>query len=336
MQATKFVIDPGWQVLLKDLGVDSKEVLKRAQLPGDILNRKDAALSAPEYYRLWKGLEETFDDPSFPLRLGQAVPVEAFHPAIFAALCSPNLNVGLTRLSHFKRLVGPMTLDVKKNFDSTTVSLDCLDRDNPLPASLISMELVFLVQLVRIATREHIKPLSVTTSVAILEIDKYTEFFSVSPASEKSNSLTFSASDARYPFVTENERMWNFFEPELRQRLSDMDPEEGFATRVRSSLLELLPSGQSSIDAVAKKLMISIRTLQRRLSEESTNFQEELTKTREKLARYYLFNSELSGAEISYLLGYEDSNSFFRAFHSWTGQTPGQLRMSHYSPGLAS
>jgi AraC-like DNA-binding protein len=229
-----------------------------------------------------------------------------------------------------------MTLEVKENFDSTNVSLDCLDRDNPLPASLISMELVFLVQLVRIATREHIEPLSVTASVTLLEIEKYTDFFGVSPTPGNANSITFSASDARLPFVTGNERMWNFFEPELRQRLSEMDSEEGFATRVRSSLHELLPSGLSSIDAVAKKLMISIRTLQRRLSEESTNFQDELTKTREKLARYYLSHSELSGAEISYLLGYEDPNSFFRAFHSWTGQTPGQLRASHYSPGPAS
>jgi AraC-like DNA-binding protein len=34
----------------------------------------------------------------------------------------------------------------------------------------------------------------------------------------------------------------------------------------------------------------------------------------------------MSGAEISFLLGYEDLNSFFRTFHSWTGETPKQVR----------
>jgi len=34
----------------------------------------------------------------------------------------------------------------------------------------------------------------------------------------------------------------------------------------------------------------------------------------------------MSGAEISFLLGYEEPNSFFRAFHAWTGQTPEQAR----------
>jgi AraC-like DNA-binding protein len=306
-------------------------VLKRAQLPGDLFSRKDAALSTAEYFRLWNALDETFDDPTFPLRLGQAISVESFHPAFFAVLCSPNLNVGLTRLSHFKRLVGPMTLDVTEGRDSTSVVLDFPDIDNPVPSSLIGMELVFLVQLVRIATRERVEPIAVATTVALPSAKSYSEYFGASLTQGESNSLAFLASDAHRPFVTENEKMWKFFEPELRRRLSDIDTEASFAMRVRSSLLELLPSGQNSIDAVAKKLAVSKRTLQRRLGEESTNFQVELNKTREKLARHYLSNSELSGAEISFLLGFEDPNSFFRAFHSWTGLTPSQLRLSRHS-----
>jgi len=34
----------------------------------------------------------------------------------------------------------------------------------------------------------------------------------------------------------------------------------------------------------------------------------------------------MSGAEISFLLDYEDPNSSFRAFQSWTGETPEQVR----------
>ena len=33
-----------------------------------------------------------------------------------------------------------------------------------------------------------------------------------------------------------------------------------------------------------------------------------------------------SGAEISYLLGFDDPNSFFRAFHDWTGETTERAR----------
>ncbi len=42
--------------------------------------------------------------------------------------------------------------------------------------------------------------------------------------------------------------------------------------------------------------------------------------------RMKLKTPTLSGTEISFLLGYDDPNSFFRAFHSWTGTTPEQAR----------
>jgi AraC-like DNA-binding protein len=78
--------------------------------------------------------------------------------------------------------------------------------------------------------------------------------------------------------------------------------------------------------AVSSRLAVSTRTLQRRLNAENTSFQLLLNRTREQLARHYLKGSTMSGAEISFLLGFEDPNSFFRAFHSWTGETPEQAR----------
>jgi AraC-like DNA-binding protein len=88
----------------------------------------------------------------------------------------------------------------------------------------------------------------------------------------------------------------------------------------------LLPSGESSVDAVCRRLGTSVRTLQRRLREEGDTFQAILNRTRESLARHYLKRPELTATEISFLLGYEDPSSFFRAFTSWTGTTPEQAR----------
>ena len=47
---------------------------------------------------------------------------------------------------------------------------------------------------------------------------------------------------------------------------------------------------------------------------------------RERLARGYLAKSALTCPEIAFLLGYDDPNSFTRAFHGWTGTTPEALR----------
>lgn len=67
--------------------------------------------------------------------------------------------------------------------------------------------------------------------------------------------------------------MWEFFEPELRKRLSEMDVGASMLERVCGALLELLPVGRGSMSAVATELKVSTRTLQRRLRSEGTTFQ---------------------------------------------------------------
>jgi len=52
-----------------------------------------------------------------------------------------------------------------------------------------------------------------------------------------------------------------------------------------------------------------------------------LDEARHELARHYLLHSSREVSETAYLLGYEDANSFYRAFHQWEGTTPGQWRL---------
>ena len=124
--------------------------------------------------------------------------------------------------------------------------------------------------------------------------------------------------NALVPFISRNESMWEFFEPELKRRLSMMETDDSCAARVRSALMELLPSGECTIDDVAKKLGYSKRSLQRKLQEEDTNFQKQLNHTRELLARTYLANTDMTTEDIAFLLGYQETGSFIRAFSVWT------------------
>jgi len=96
----------------------------------------------------------------------------------------------------------------------------------------------------------------------------------------------------------------------------------------------MLPSGQSTIEEAASRLAMSKRTLQRQLNQESSSYKEVLNLTRQALAEHYLASSVISPPEISFLLGYQDSNSFLRAFKGWTGTTPGEYRSEHSSLAL--
>ncbi len=327
MQTAKnFQIAPGWRIILRDLGLNGSNICRRAGLPEDLFSRDGAFITTHEYFALWRAFEQEAKDPFLPLQIGSAITAEAFSPPVFAALCSPNLNIALARLSRYKRLICPMALQVSVSDRSTILEIRWLDATQNPPASLSAMELVFFVQLARLATREEIKPLSLSAPQPSLSAPPYTDYFGVPVRRDETHSITFSARDAARPFLTANEGMWQFFEPSLRQRLSELDEQASTLERVRATLLEMLPSGESSVGAVSRKLGISSRTLQRRLSQEGGSFQGVLNQTREDLAKHYLGNSTMSGAEISFLLGYEDPSSFFRAFQQWTGQTPQRAR----------
>jgi AraC-like DNA-binding protein len=325
-RSNAFPVEKNWQLVWKDLGLEPRAVLRRAELPEDLLSRDDAAVTTDEYFRLWSAMEAESGDATFAIRLGEVVRSEAFHPLIFAALCSSNFRVAADRIAHYKRLVAPMELLITETGDDLRVEFRWLDRTIKPPASLAAFELVFFVQLIRMATREAIRPTRVESLTALDPIAPYTDFFGTRARVADRHAVTFRRADAHLPFLTANEAMWNAFEPTLRQRLVDLDDRATFEQRVRAALLEALPGGESSMDDIARKLAVSKRTLQRRLRAEATTFQAVLNATREDLARHYLSETRLSGAEISYLLGYEDPNSFFRAFHAWTGQTTEELR----------
>jgi len=315
-----------WRILLKDLGINPANVLRRAKLPEDLFLHEGASLSTPEYFNLWRAVEEESKDPLLPLKIGSYISAESFAPPVFAALCSPNLNTALARLSLYKRLVCPVALLVDQGPGSTSLEIRGLEIDLEPPASLVTMELVYFVQLARLATRERIEPLRLTSPQPPQPAREYAEYFGAQVRPGKALTITFSAEDAARPFLTANEGMWQFFEPTLNKRLFDLDTQATVSEKVRAALLEMLPGGNATLNAVSSKLGFSPRTLHRRLNEEGVSFQIVLSRTREELAKHYLGNSTMSGSEISFLLGYEDPNSFFRAFQQWTGQSPERAR----------
>ena len=326
-QARTFPVEAGWRTLLKDLGVKPADVMRRAGLPEDLLTRPQVGLTTAEYFSFWRSLEAAVGDPLFPLRLVEAITPEIFSPPIFAALCSPNLRLATQRLSRYKRLVAPMALDVSVDKRGwLSLSPRWLDARVAPPLSVVASELAFFVRLVQLATREPIRAVQVTMPAIPDPLPAYEHYFGASIRKGTVPSISFSAPDAELPFLTANDAIWQVFEPDLRRRLTELDETASTSERVRAQLLESLPSGQSSMDAVAGRLAMSRRTLQRRLGEDGVTFQSLVNQTREALARHYLSQTTLSNGEISFLLGFEDPNSFFRAFHDWTGVTPDRLR----------
>jgi AraC-like DNA-binding protein len=101
-----------------------------------------------------------------------------------------------------------------------------------------------------------------------------------------------------------------------------------FRASVENAIAPLLPHGKASVEAVARQLGVSPRTLARRLGEEGTTFSDALEGLRNDLAARYLAEKEFGIAQIAWLLGYQETSAFSRAFKRWTGKAPRDIRVA--------
>jgi AraC-like DNA-binding protein len=142
----------------------------------------------------------------------------------------------------------------------------------------------------------------------------------------RKNAIVFRPADAQRPFVTRNAELLAMLAPQFEAELKQENGEENFLERVRIAIQQKLTGRRPTIEDIADALHVSSRTLQRRLQDEGSSFQRVLEEARHQLARLYLNNSVLELNEAAYLLGYEDGNSFVRAFRTWEGVPPARWR----------
>jgi AraC-like DNA-binding protein len=120
------------------------------------------------------------------------------------------------------------------------------------------------------------------------------------------------------------------------EALSHRKRSGSFRARVENAIVPLLPHGQAHAGEVARQLAMSARTLARRLDEEGTSFSEVLESLRGDLAARYLAEREFGIGHIAWLLGYEETSAFSRAFRRWTGKAPRDMRGRKRPPTRAA
>ena len=102
--------------------------------------------------------------------------------------------------------------------------------------------------------------------------------------------------------------------------------QDNIAGQLKRMLVELMAAGEANADTACRALLLSRRTLQRRLRAEKTSFKKVLQEVRAVLAVNYLSDKRLNGLEVAMLLGYSSISSFTTAFKSWYDIPPAEYR----------
>jgi AraC-like DNA-binding protein len=131
------------------------------------------------------------------------------------------------------------------------------------------------------------------------------------------------------PFLTRNADLYEVLLPELEASLHERLGSPTLVEDVKSFLRRSMRGERPSVEKIAEVMRVSPRTLQRHLAERQTCYQKLLDDVRDNTARRLLLNTDLDASEIAFLLGFDELNSFTRAFYGWQGATPVRWRQSH-------
>ncbi len=312
---------------LEELGVRASAVLRRAGLAQGLIGEPRVLLATKELFALWRAVGEVSTNPAIGLLLGTENKTERFHPIGLVALSTENFGSAIEQMARYKQLTCPEEILQHTNGDEWSLQFRWLLADEVEPPVLIECCFAWVLSVGRHGTGTRISPLRVEFDQPRAHVKTIERHFGCPVVcGAPQNAIVFSAADAKRPFVTRNAELLSLLAPQFEEELKQKSAEEDFADRVRSAIQQQLSGRRPTIEDVADALHVSSRTLQRRLQDEGLSFLRVLEEARHRLARHYLNNSVLELNEAAYLLGYEDANSFVRAFRSWEGVPPAQWR----------
>jgi len=261
------------------------------------------------------------------LQLGHAALTDEENVGSLAALHSNTLGEGLERLARYKRLVCPekVWLDIAQG--EARLRFQWLLANEEPPALLTDLIFAGIVKVAQQGTNTPIKPRRIELTRAPAHEIMLQQHFGCDICFDAPHDvMVFDEAALALPMVKRNAQFLAILLPGLDLALSNNDASRTLVDDVRDALVEAMAGERPAISKIAKSLGMSVRTLQRRLGELGTTHQDLLDEVRHQSARRLLKATSLGIGEVAFLLGFEEVNSFARAFHLWEGVTPAGWR----------
>ncbi len=311
-----------WRAM-QNAGVEPAKALRAAGLSSSLHLNASATLSTAQLFAIWKAVETLSDDSAVALRLLQGADLRGHQPAFIAALYAADFRGAIGRIERFKRMGACEFFRTEETKDAWTITKDWPFATEPEPAVSVDLSFIFLLELGRRGSGRHIRPRRIElirSGPAAPELAAY--FGGQIVFGSTRNAMTFHVDDLALPFPGHSPEFLDLVTPGLAAAFSELEEGAEIAERVKAALKRCLASGRPEVAVVARELGMSERTLQRRITQEATTFRALLSDARRELSQQLLGDPAIQIDEVTYLLGYQDTTSFYRAFREWAGISP--------------
>lgn len=306
-------------------GQDSDALFRQVGLDPEVMKNPNARYPDTALVRLLADATRVCGDEALGLRLARYTAPTTLHALGFSLLASETLLAALQRLVRYYRIVADgVEFELERDRHEYRFSARFADGADPVRVDALA---AFLVDLARRLIDPGFAPLAI-------ELDRpppgkpqqHVEHFRAPLTFDaECTRLTLARAEIEAVLPTGNAELAYQNDKIVADYLARFDADR-LSERIRAIVTERLVTGKFSEEQIADQLNLSLRSLQRRLREEQTSYQQLLDETRLELALQYINRTRLSVAQIAPLLGFSDSSNFNRAFKRWLGIAPSRYR----------
>jgi AraC-like DNA-binding protein len=295
-----------------------------------LLTGDETHISTEQQMRVLENAQHIMGTADFGLRLGHCLQPSSHGPMGYMALSSPDVITALEAFADF--------LPTRLPFSAVTISTDAewinclleLKVDAKAEVRRILQECFALIVQSLVESVVGYELIDAQIELAHRKPDHYQKYTDYLHApvhfSRPANVFRVPVSIARQPNASGHSKSYAIAR-NLCQSLLETMPATAISTSARvERLLLSSPMGSLNIGDVAQAMLVTKRTLQRRLEQETTSYRQISEKLQAALADRHLRESSITIETLALLLGYNDTAAFRKAFHRWYGQSPSHYR----------
>jgi len=311
---------------LQASGIDAARIFRSVDLPVEMRNDPMVRLPTVKLTQLYRACVEVTNNPYFGLVVARHIQMSNLHALGYALAASSTLMDYCRRLERFFRLVSHVaTVTVTETGNEVRLGFERLTEisgeteDAFLAFTILSMRSLYQPQFNPLRVEFH-RPKPYEGAGPYEEIFRAPISFS-----HPGSLLVFDRNDLAKRLDGSCPELAQVHDTIAVNYLARLDRSDVIAV-VTQKIIAMLPEGECSREQVAAALNMSPTTLQFKLAQRGTSFQQLLDDMRKELACSYITQESRSVTEITFLLGFSDTSNFARAFKRWTGRSPTEFR----------
>lgn len=316
--------------------LDTQSALAAAGISSTQLQDNNQRVSLHAFEVLLSHLLAQRPQPLFGLNAARHVQPASWHVLGYITMNCATLGDALARIIPYEKLVSDSgTSELQNNGRELELRWYCQHQQPVLRQQLSEHVLAAWLLYAQWLTDTVSAPLKVCFAhpqPADTALEDYQAFFACPVLFQQPhNCLVIATQHLQLPVRQADAMLLHTLEQHASSLLNQLQTptEQPFSEQVKLVITEVLSSRIPRQEEIAQRCNMTLRTLQRRLQEAGTHYQQLLDEVRFTQAKNQLINTQQALPSIAEQLGFIEPRSFFRFFKRRAGVTPGVYRSQH-------